>query len=215
MKERAEIIIDAVEVEVVDQPGSGHDPRVGVAVGVAALLGAKQLGLLLRPTDEQHPFGGRESRQVLVHDVVLTFPLGEIHPGHSVITSEAVHRRVERVGDAGQRRGRGDRQSQLPVHVADQAQRVLQLRHIHVAVHAVDTVDLEQHMLGQDIPDGSRYGHHRAPIESGGQQAHQPHYAVSYTGPGVPVTVSPTRPEPSEHRRPTACSSGWGKAPLD
>ena len=48
-KERAEIGVHAVEVEVVDQPGRGHDPRVGVAVGVAALLGAKQFGLLLRP----------------------------------------------------------------------------------------------------------------------------------------------------------------------
>ena len=35
-EERAEIVVDAVEVEVVDHPGGGHDPRVGIAIGVAA-----------------------------------------------------------------------------------------------------------------------------------------------------------------------------------
>ena len=50
-------------------------------------------------------------------------------------------------------------------------------------------------MLGQDIGDGSRYGHHRAPIESGGQQA--TNRAMRFHTPDQgSVTVSPTRPEP-------------------
>ena len=51
-------------------------------MGIAALLGAKQPGLLLRPPDEQHPLGAGESRQVLVHDVVLALTLDEIDPRH-------------------------------------------------------------------------------------------------------------------------------------
>jgi hypothetical protein len=43
------------------------------------------------------------------------------------------------------------------------------LRHIDVAVHAVHARHLEDHVLGQDIGDRSRYGHHWAPIETGGQ----------------------------------------------
>jgi hypothetical protein len=47
-KERAEIGVEAIEVEVVDQPGRPHDPRIGVTVGVAAFLGAKQAGRIRR-----------------------------------------------------------------------------------------------------------------------------------------------------------------------
>jgi hypothetical protein len=54
-EERAEVVVDGIHVEVVDHPGGLHDPRVGVPVGVAAALGAKQPGLLLRPADEQNP----------------------------------------------------------------------------------------------------------------------------------------------------------------
>src|SRR6478609_8482265 len=100
------------------------------------------------------------------------------------------------------------------MHVADQTRRILQLRHIHVAVHTVHAIDLEKHMLGQDIGNGSRYGHHWAPIESGGQQAHQPHYAVSYTGPGFPVTVSPRSTGAPKHRRPNTCLVGLGRSPV-
>ena len=46
-------------------------------MGVAAFLGAKQLGLLLRPAHEQHPLGAAEPRQVLVHDIVLAWPLAK------------------------------------------------------------------------------------------------------------------------------------------
>ena len=125
-EERAEIGVDAIEVEVVDQPGGLHDPRVGITVGVAAFLGAEQGRLLLRPPDEHHPLLGGEALEVLVHHVVLALPLGEVDPRNTVDAGEPVHRSAERVGDLRQRRGRGDRQPQLPVHVADQPGRVLQ-----------------------------------------------------------------------------------------
>jgi hypothetical protein len=54
-EERAEVGIDGVDVELVDHPGGAHDPRIGLAGRVAAALGAKHRGLLLRPPDEQHP----------------------------------------------------------------------------------------------------------------------------------------------------------------
>jgi hypothetical protein len=50
---------------------------------IAAFLGPEQPGFLLRPADEQDPFGaasGLEGGQVLLHHVVLALPPGEVHP---------------------------------------------------------------------------------------------------------------------------------------
>jgi hypothetical protein len=93
---------------------------------------------------------------VLVHDVVLALALDELHPRHLLVAGEAAHRRTERVGDLPQRCGRGDRQPGLALDVADQPTSVLQLRHVHVAVHPVDALDLEHHMISEDIGDGAR-----------------------------------------------------------
>ena len=91
-----------------------------------------------------------------VHDVVLALALDEVHPGHLLVAGEAAHRRAERVGDLPQRCGRGDRQRELALDVAEQPTGVLQLRHVDVAVHPVDTLDLEHHMIGEDGSDGAR-----------------------------------------------------------
>src|SRR5512135_3023067 len=48
-EERAEVVVEAVEVEVVDHGRGPHDPGVGPAgVGIATLLGAEDRCLLLR-----------------------------------------------------------------------------------------------------------------------------------------------------------------------
>jgi hypothetical protein len=155
-EERAEVTVHDVEVEVVDHPSGLHDPRIGLAGRVAAALGAKQHGLLLRPADEQHPLLAGEPGEVFVHDVDLALALDEIHPRHPLVAGVAAHRGAERVGDLPQRCGRGDRQPQLALDVAQQSTGVLQLRHVHVAVHPVDALQLEHHMIGQDVGDGAR-----------------------------------------------------------
>jgi hypothetical protein len=109
-EERAEIVVDAVNVEVVDQPGGLDDPRIGITVRITAFLGAEHGGLLLCPADEQHALGAGELGQVFVHHVVLALPFGEVDPRQPVVAGEPVHRRTERVGDLRQRRGRSDRQ---------------------------------------------------------------------------------------------------------
>ncbi|MGH3856475.1 MAG: hypothetical protein ACRDR6_23905 [Pseudonocardiaceae bacterium] len=155
-EERAELGVHGIDVEVVDHAGGLHDPRVGITVGVAAALGAKQRGLLLRPPDEQHPLVPVEANQVLVHDVVFALSLHEVHPRHLLIAGELTHRRAERIGDLPQRSGGGDRQPQLALHIAQQARRELQLRDINIAVHPVDALHLDHHMIGEDIGDGAR-----------------------------------------------------------
>ena len=113
------------------------------------------------PADEHHTLCGAELGQVLVHHVVLTLPPGEADPRHAGVAGEAVHRRAEPVADLGQRRGRGDRQPQLPVFLGDQTSRVLQPWDVDVAAHPVDALDLENHMIVQDIANTARYIHDR------------------------------------------------------
>jgi hypothetical protein len=67
---------------VIDHRRRLDDPRIGAAVGPAALLGPEYRRLLLRPADEQDAFpapGGQESLQVLVRDIVLALPLYQVH----------------------------------------------------------------------------------------------------------------------------------------
>jgi len=78
------------------------------------------------------------------------------HPGHLLVAGETAHRGAERVGDLSQRGGRGDRQPELALDRAEQSTGVLQLRDIDVAVHPVDALDLEHHMIGKDVGNGAR-----------------------------------------------------------
>src|SRR5674476_680889 len=121
--------------------------RVGPALAVAAFLRAEHRGLLLCPADEHHTLSTREPSQVLLHHVVLTLATGEVDPRHAVVAGKAVHPGAEPVTDLGDGCGRGDRQPHLLVDVPDQTSRVLQPGDIDVAVHPVDALDLENHML--------------------------------------------------------------------
>ena len=150
-EERAEAVTGAVEVELVHHTGLQRDPRVGRAVVPAALAGPKQRDLLLRAADEQHPLGPAEAGQELLRHVVLALALGEVHPRDLPVSGKGPHRLGERLGGRSQRRGGGHRLAQVPVDIADQPGRVLQLRDIHVQVHPVDALHLERHMARQHI----------------------------------------------------------------
>jgi hypothetical protein len=65
---------------VVDQRVGAHQPRVRAAGDpVAPAHRGDHLGLLLRPTHEQHPFGAVVLGQVFMQHVVLALTLGEVH----------------------------------------------------------------------------------------------------------------------------------------
>ena len=156
-EERAEVSIKAVEVEVVDHPGRAHDPRIGPAGGrVAAFLGAEHSRLLLGPADEHHSLGaarGLEQLQVLVHHVVFALVLDEVDPRHLGGFRERMDRGDEPVADPGQGCGRGERQPQMLLEIADHPAHMLQPRLVDVAIHPVDALDLEDDMVGEDLGD--------------------------------------------------------------
>jgi hypothetical protein len=156
-EERAEIVVEAVEVEVVDQRGGFDQPRVrGAGAGVVAAFSAHHRSLLLRPTDIQHRLGTVVLSQVGLGDVVLTLALGEADQVHAIGVDEVVDRRDERPGHRRhQRRGR----ERVPAMVVEErrgALRVLQPRLVHVAVHPVDRLDLEHHVPVQHVGHGAR-----------------------------------------------------------
>src|SRR5688572_25302271 len=98
------------------------------------------------------------------------------------------------------------------MQIADQPRRVLQLRDIDVEIHPIDALHLEPHMLGQDISDGSRYGHDG--LRSDGRPAGQLTATCgSYTGP-VRRSRSPTDRSPPTTAGRRHDSSGWGEAPV-
>jgi hypothetical protein len=197
-EERAEVGVDAVEVEVVHHPGRPDDPRIGVAVGVAALLGPQQVRPLLRPADEHHPFGlaGRlEDLQLGMQDVVFALPLDEVDPADLVRLRESVDLCDEPVADRSQRCSRGDRQAEMLLNKADHPAHMLQPQLLHVAVHPVDALNLEHHMISEDISNSARYRHDG--LRSDGRPAGQPTApSGSYTGPAR-RSRSPRRPEPA------------------
>jgi len=147
-----------------------------------------------------------------VHDVVLALAFGEVHPRHPLIAGEVAHRGAERVCDLSQQRGRGDRQAQPALDVAEQTAGVLQLRHVDVAVHPVEALHLGHHVISEDTGDAARYGHSWAPV---GRAASRPtkRFERFIHRTGTPVTVSaPTGALPPS--RPRHGSSGWGGSPV-
>jgi hypothetical protein len=155
-EQRAEVGVQAVEVPLVDHRGGLDDPRVRAALGVAASLGAEHRRLLLGPADEQHPFGVGKPGQVLVHHIVLALPLDEADHRHTPLPGERGDRRDERLRDWSERRRRRQRITQVVVNEPDQRPRMLQRGHVHVAVHPINALNLQRHMMGEDISHAAR-----------------------------------------------------------
>ena len=101
---------------------------------------------------------------------------------------------------------------ELPMHIPHQPLGVLQARHVDVAVHPVDTVHLHDHVLGQDIGDGSRYGHDGLRSDGRPVTANQPHRRFIHRAgaPGHGLTPPTGAPQPAQ---PKACLVGLGRSP--
>ena len=96
-------------------------------------------------------------------NVVLPLPLGEGHPGDRVLLGEAFDACYEHPGHGGHelRTGKG-----LAAMKAKESRRptvMLQARLVDVQEHAVDTLDLQGHVIPDDIGNGLGYTHQRAP----------------------------------------------------
>jgi len=111
-----------------------------------------------RPT-KSTPSPHGEPGQVLLRQVVLALPLREVHHSHLVLPAEPVDRGDEALGHRVHQRRGGERRPAVTTEEPDHPVHMLQTRLIDVEVHAVDRLDLQAHVPGQDICDAARYRH--------------------------------------------------------
>ena len=157
-EERPRAGVAAVEVPVRDHPVLPDDPRIALPLRVPPPGRGPDAHLLLRPADEHHALGpalSQEPGQLLAHHVVLALPRLEVHHRDAVAGGELPDLRVERLRPLREHGGRGDRLAQVLPDEPDHAQVTLQLRHVQVAVDAVDALQLEGDVTGQDISGGT------------------------------------------------------------
>jgi len=86
--------------------------------------------------------------------VVFALTLLEVHHRDAVLRGVTVDRRHERLADRVGQHRRGERRPPVAGEKRRRARRIGQPRHVQVAVHPVDAVQLEHHMLGQHIRRG-------------------------------------------------------------
>lgn len=151
-EERAEVCVDAIEVEVVDHRRAVDHPGIGRAgVRVATALGTHDTGLLLRPSDVQHAFVGVEALQILLGEIVLALVLAEADQIHAGLADEALDIGHERLGLGGDCRRRREALAEMAAKIPDHAAHALQLGNVDAEVHPIDALALEHDMVAQDI----------------------------------------------------------------
>jgi len=155
--ERAEVVVDAIDVEVVGHPVLLGDPREHRArIRVAPLAGTPHPGLLLGDSDEQDPLIAVELGKVLQRHVVLALARLEADPVDACFVGEAVHRGDKRFRDRLHQRPRRERLATVVLEEADHPKFPLQLRYVQVQVHPIDGLNLQGDVRGQHISSGTR-----------------------------------------------------------
>lgn len=154
-EERAEVLVENVEVVVVGHRGRADTPRVRLPGRVAPFLRAEDARLLLRFPDEQHALLTLERRQILLRDVVLPLALLErdqVHPFGRGDSVDGLHECLTHGSDHHGRRHSGP---QLRLHEVDKAAARLQGR--DVRIDAIDRFQLERHVVFEDLSNVFAY----------------------------------------------------------
>jgi hypothetical protein len=89
--------------------------------------------------------------QILLHHVILALPLAELHQRYLVLRGEVLQLCHE---GAAHRLHQRRRRLRLPAMLAEEPHDpglVLQPRHEHVEIHAIDPLDRKLHMMAEDI----------------------------------------------------------------
>jgi hypothetical protein len=86
-----------------------------------------------------------------VRNVVFALSLGEVDQRHSLIAGETAKTLDERPADRLQQRRRRKPVTPMLAQARHHATDELQLRHVHVQEHPVDALDLQGHVVGQNV----------------------------------------------------------------
>src|SRR5580658_62827 len=159
-EEGTELPVQTVTVEVVHHRRRAHDPGIGMSrLRIAALLGAEHWRLFLRLADEDDPFRFIETRQVFLHHIILALALVELHQRNLLLFREMLHRRHEGFGHGVHQGRRGEFVAAVTAEKLGDSAFALQHRHVDIEIHPVDALQLESHMVIEDIGDALWYAH--------------------------------------------------------
>ena len=120
-------------------------------IGLLALLGAEDRGLLLRLADEHDAFWLAEFCQILRHHAVLALALAELDEGNVMVRHHAFQLGDEVAADRTHQRRRRQRLATVLAEESDNPALALQTRHVNVEVHPVDALDRKRDMAIENI----------------------------------------------------------------
>ena len=166
-EERPEVLVENVEVVVIGHRGRPDDPGVPLPLRIPPLFGPKDTGFLLRLSDEQHALLALERREVLLRDVVLPLALLERHQIDPFRVDEALDGVDELLTHRRHHHRRRDARPQLRLHEPDEPSARLQRGDVRIQIHPVDGLQLEGHVIRQDLSDVFAYHDGGAPGERG------------------------------------------------
>ena len=158
-EQRAEVVVEDVEVVVVHHRRRRHQPRVRSALRRLPPLRARHPRLLLRLADVQHALRPVGLAQVRLRPLVLALPAVEGHKLHPLPAREALDVRHEAPRHRPHQRRRRHRIAPDVAQEVRGARTGLQRRHVHVQVHAVDAFQFQGGVLGQYLGRRSCYAH--------------------------------------------------------
>ena len=151
-KERAEVSVHGVDVEVVHPGGGAHQPGIGhPGLFVPPPLGAEHRSFFLRLADQHYPFLSPPALPVFPGNVVLALPFPEGDHGNLFLARKSLPRADKRLADGLHQDAGGKRVSAMKSEEAGHTPFPLQLRDVHVQVHPVNAFDLQSHMLPQNL----------------------------------------------------------------
>ena len=145
----------------------------GYPARVASLLGAEHARLLLSLADEEHALLTRERGEVFLRDVVLPLALLEGHQIDPLGGDEPLDGRDELLTHGRDHHRRGHPSPELAFHEVDESAARLQRRDVGIEIHPVDGLQLEGHVIREDLGDVFAYHDGGAPGERG-PRGHRP-----------------------------------------
>ena len=161
-KERAEIAIHTVDVELIHHRRGLHQPRISRScLFVPATLRPEHPRLLLRLADEHHTFRLVEFLPVRSGNVVLALAFQERHHRYVLSLGKVLQRFYEGLADRIHQSAGGELMPTVKPEEGGHSLFALQLRHVDVQVHPVDSFHLEGDRLFQHFGDGAWYAHFR------------------------------------------------------
>ena len=100
-----------------------------------------------------------EPGQVLLHHVIFALTLMELHHRNLLLFGEALHGCYEGFGHLIHQGGGGELVAAVETKEFRDSTFTLQHRHVDIEVHAIDAIQLESHMMIEDVGNALWYAH--------------------------------------------------------